>query len=403
MRLSGILAAIVVGAFFQSANADIFWLRSGGRIEGELANGDQNPRISYVITLPGGGQITLDAAVVEKVQAIRPELVEYEKMRRNALDTVQGQLALAEWCREHNLTVQRKTHLERVLVLAPDQPDARRLLGYRKVKDKWMTHDEEMTDKGYVQRAVNGQTRWVTPQEAENRDNDQRKIKAEADWRKYINRYRALLDGKHPEQGKKGLEAIHDSMAIAPLGEHLKKDPHYDARMIYVEVLSRFNTHEARGPLARCAIDDSVEEVRLSCLDELEKQKDDLVAKYFADRMSDKHADDETIDRAGVALGRIKDPTSVATLVRFVAYERTIVMPPAGGPGAMSAAFNRNGGGGGGLAMNQQPKTVRKLVESRGVLDALVAITGQNFGYDPRAWQTWYKNQIAKGAPIAKQ
>ncbi len=38
-----------------------------------------------------------------------------------------------------------------------------------------------------------------------------------------------------------------------------------------------------------------------------------------------------------------------------------------------------------------------------GALDALIAITGQNFGYDFRAWETWYKNQIAKGAPIAKQ
>ena len=43
--------------------------------------------------------------------------------------------------------------------------------------------------------------------------------------------------------------------------------------------------------------------------------------------------------------------------------------------------------------MNAKPKTVDRWVQSRGVLDALVAITGQNFGYDYRAWQTWYRNQ----------
>ena len=34
------------------------------------------------------------------------------------------------------------------------------------------------------------------------------------------------------------------------------------------------------------------------------------------------------------------------------------------------------------------------------VLTALVTITGQNFGYDQRAWATWYRNQKAKGLPV---
>ena len=189
-------------------------------------------------------------------------------------------------------------------------------------------------------------------------------------------------------------------------GAHAKsisRDARDDARLIYVEVLARFNSHDARHPLAICAIDDPVEEVRLSCLDELEKQKDEALTKYFEGRMRDKHASDDVIDNAGVALGRIKDPTSVATLVNYVSYERTVVLPSANGPGAMNAAFNRNGGPGGGLNMNAKPKTIQRLVQCRGVLDALVAITGQNFGYDPRAWQTWYKNQVAKGGPIEKK
>ena len=57
---------------------------------------------------------------------------------------------LAEWCREHNLTAQRKAVLEHVLELDPDQPEARRLLGYHKVKDQWMTCEEEEIDKGNV-------------------------------------------------------------------------------------------------------------------------------------------------------------------------------------------------------------------------------------------------------------
>ncbi len=403
--------ALVVLALLQPARADTFLLRSGGHIDGDLVNPNENPRKSYVIAVPGGGQITLEAAVVEKVETVRPELAEYEKERRRTPDTAVGQMMLADWCREHGLTAQRKAVLEHVLQLDPEQPEARRLLGYRKVKDQWMTREEEELDKGYVQRRNprTGAMEWITPQEAANRDSIQKKLNSEAEWRKKIRSYRAKMEGTRPDQGEKGLYAIHDPAAILPLGERLngdrstKKDPNDHARQIYVEVLGRFNTHDARGPLAVCAIDDPLEEVRLSCLDILEKQKDEAVTKYFEHRMTDKHASDETIDRAGEALGRIKDPTSVATLVKYVAYERTEVIPQSGGgPGSMTTTFGKNGGPGG-LSMNAQPKTRQRLVQCRHVLDALVTITGENFGYNSQAWQTWYRNQVAAGAPIAKQ
>ena len=65
-------AAFVLLAIIRPAVGEVFVLRSGGRIEGELVNPDENPRTSYVISLPSGGQITLDAKVVEKVQPVRP-------------------------------------------------------------------------------------------------------------------------------------------------------------------------------------------------------------------------------------------------------------------------------------------------------------------------------------------
>ncbi len=197
-----VLALLHTTAVLSPARGDVFLLRSGGRIEGELENADQNPRTSYVIAVPGGGQITLAAAVVERVQTPRPELAEYETMRRQSSDTVEGQMKLAEWCRDQGLKEQRKTALERVLVLDPEQLEARRLLGYRKVKDQWMTHDEEMADKGYVKRVVNGETRWVTPQEADNTESKERQLHAAATWRRNINIWRKWLDGNRASREK---------------------------------------------------------------------------------------------------------------------------------------------------------------------------------------------------------
>jgi hypothetical protein len=396
-------AAAALLAILRPAAGEVFVLRSGGRIEGELVNADENPRTSYVISLPNGAQITLEAAAVDRVQPVRPELVEYEKVRRQYPDTVPGQLQMAEWCRDHDLSAQRKTHLERVLKLDPDQAEARRALGYRKVKDKWMTHDEEMADKGYVKRIVRGNAVWITPQDAELHDSAEKQLKAESEWRGKISNWRRWLDGSRAAQGEKNLRAIRDPMAIVGLADWLKKDRRDDARLIYIEALGRINTHEARGPLAACAIDDPVEEVRLSCLDELQTQKDEGVTAYFVGRMRDKHTSNAVINRAGVALGRIKDPSCIETLIEYLVTTHSEVIQNPGGPGAMTTTFGTKGTPGGGLGMNQKPTVIRRSLQNQGVLDALVAITGQNFGYDQRAWNTWYANQKARGAPVVKK
>jgi hypothetical protein len=126
-----------------------------------------------------------------------------------------------------------------------------------------------------------------------------------------------------------------------------------------------------------------------------------VVTAYFEARMRDKHTTNEIINRAGVALGRMKDPSCIDTLIEYLRtiHDQVIQQPP-GGPGAMNATFNKNGGGGGGLAMNQKPTVLHIPYNNQGVLDALVAITGQNFGFDQRAWHTWYMNQKAKGEPV---
>jgi hypothetical protein len=394
-------AGFVFLAFLRPAGAETFLLHSGGTIEGDILNADENPRSKYVIALANGGEITLDASVIDKVRVVKPELAEYEKVRRHAPDTAPGQLQMAEWCKEHHLPEQRKLHMERVIQLDPDQADARRFLGYQKYKDEWMTPDEIKIDQGYVKV----DNRWMTQPKAELRESQTKQLKAEQKWAEKINRYRHLLDGRSAEEGRALLRAIDDAMAITPLSERLVKrsDPSDEARQIYVEVLGRLNHPAARKSLAICAIDDKVEEVRLCCLDQLEKQKDEEVTKYFVRRMRDKHTTNEIINRAGVALGRIKDPSCIDTLIEYLVTMHDIVIPPAGGPGAMTTSFGKGPGGGGtGLGMNVQPKVVRQTMQNQGVLDALVNITGENFGFDQRAWNTWYTTRKLKGWPVEK-
>ena len=133
------------------AAADVFVLSTGGQIEGTLVNTPDSPRDRYVIQTALGGQVTLNKDQVKQIVHKKPAEVEYEKIRHQYPDTVDGQWALAEWCREHHLSDLRKTHLKRIIQLDPDHVAARGLLGYGKFDGEWKTQQEVMTDRGYVE------------------------------------------------------------------------------------------------------------------------------------------------------------------------------------------------------------------------------------------------------------
>jgi hypothetical protein len=60
----------------------------------------------------------------------------------------------------------------------------------------------------------------------------------------------------------------------------------------------------------------------------------------------------------------------------------------------MSATFpTGNTPGGGGLSMNEGPKIIEVPHQNQQVLDALMALTGQNFSFDHRAWSYWHASQ----------
>ena len=125
-----VTSIVFVLALRCSTVGEVFILRNGGRLVGELLNPDQVPRETYVIRTSSGGQITLPSSQVKDMQHQRPAEIEYEKMRPRYPDTIEGQWELAEWCREHTLLSQRKVHLERILELDPDHEQARRALKY---------------------------------------------------------------------------------------------------------------------------------------------------------------------------------------------------------------------------------------------------------------------------------
>jgi hypothetical protein len=367
-----------------AANGDTFQLRSGGEIDGELLNPNELPRKSYVIKTELG-EVSLPKDAVEKRIVRRPAEIELEKLRHQHPDTVEGQWALAEWCRTNGLTEPRKQFLQRVIELDPDHADARRHLGYGKFDGKWQTRDEVQTSRGYVKH----KGKWMLPQEVEAMQATEREGAERKQWFQKIELWRGWYVGNRSAEGKANLLAIKDPLAVEALASRMNTDHNDVVRLLVVEVLANIGNDAALRVLAQRSLDDPNQEVRLTCVDYLAKNSRPTIVKLFIDKLRDK--DNNVINRAGIALKRLKDPTSTGALIEALVTKHKILISPGTPAGQTTTSFSNMGGGF--AAGGAKPQYINQPYENQDVLDALIAITGANFNFDVVAWKKWYASQ----------
>jgi hypothetical protein len=84
----------------------------------------------------------------------------YALQRERAAHTVEGQLALADWCARIGLKDQERAHLTRVLHFDPDHAVARQRLGFRRVDETWLSADEISESRTRSQEALDNLAAW---------------------------------------------------------------------------------------------------------------------------------------------------------------------------------------------------------------------------------------------------
>lgn len=371
--LSVALGAAVAG--------EVFVLANGGQVVGELLNPDQTPREAYVVRTVSGAEVTLEASDVTQRRDLSSGEMEYERIKGDYPDTPEGQWKLAAWCDEHHLASQRKVHLERVIALDGDHREARAALGYSRIDGQWQTQEEVMERRGL--RRYQG--RWRTEQEIEVLERKAARAEKQRTWYNQVRRWSGWLGTNRDAEARQQFAAIDDPAAVKPLGDFLKRNRRLDAQNIYINALARIGDVDALMVLAERSIEDPVEEVRLTCLDRLEKNKHPDVLAYYVGKL--KHKENVIVNRAGIALAHTGDESTIAPLVDALVTVHKFKIS-SGKAGQTSAGFNSSGQGN--FTMGSSTKIVRVPMQNPGVLDALVALTGVNFSFDVQAWKHWH-------------
>lgn len=378
-----LLAYYLFGFGHSSLSADVFLLKDGGRIEGELRNPKQSPRITFEVKLVGGGTVSLSADRVNRVITQSDAQIRYEKYLPRMPDTAEGNWIMAKWCHKHQLAELRKKHLRTAIELDPDHEEARRALGFVRIEGDWIDSAEFMKQNGYV-RYKGG---WRLRQEVEMQVQQENAELATVQWRKKLRMWRGWIGGKRELDALSEIKGIRDRNAANALADILAKENSTDLQFLLIEVLGGLKTGIGTKVFVDGALKDNDSELRIIYLDQLLKYgRQDAIAVFIRALQS---KNNRTVNRAAVGLSRLNATSAVLPLIDALSTTHAFIVNT--GSGNLSGSFGRGlGGSGTGFSAGGGPKRIKRQLRNRSVHDTLVSLTKQDFDYEEPAWREWY-------------
>jgi hypothetical protein len=378
----------IVAIDAQPLRAEVFVLKSGGRIEGEHLNANRERGQPYYVRTENGVKLALADGAVQRV-IVKSDLDrQYEAMLPTLKNTAPDHWSMAEWCKEAGLTEQRKRHLQAVIALAPEHAEARKALGYQRYGSRWLTQQEFMESQGY--RRYKGT--WRLPQEIEIDTRETEHELAVKKLRKDIYRwFEQAGGGRHADAADRELNAINDPEAAPALAEILG-DPQQslDNRKRALAILGKLPPGLATETVVRLAMSDENGNIRDGCLDELKRQGSHTVQTAFIRELKSK--DNMRVNRAADCLAHLGDKSATLPLINALVTEHRFLVQQGGPPGSMTTTFSPGGGaGGGGMSMGGKPQLIKRKLENPSVRSALTSLyPGVNHQYDIEGWRSWY-------------
>ncbi len=393
--------------------ADVIKLRSGGVIHGRVLEDQSNE--THLIIKVSNGQVRVDRSKIEKIVRSEDVLAEYQRRRSETADTPSAQFELAMWCEHQGLVEQAKEHLKRVIELEPNHAGARAKLGYSRYKGQWLTAEELKRRYGLVRY----RGRLITEEELAVERKRAKLEEEQRRWHKDIRMWKSWLLGNDPARSREAqrrLLDIRDPQALPAVVRHLDDEPER-LRLIMCRILGAIEDQQAAIYLVKYSIADESIEVRQCAAEQLAAKGDPAALQALKRALRSEL--NVVVRRAAVALAQIGDPEVIPALIDALVTKHKEVVQTRGGigvmfsgrsepyvtgfravvaPGAVAfvphVSYLTRGAGIGSLRRKQ---VIEVEYQNNEVLEALVKLTGENFGFDEDAWRLWYCQQLARG------
>jgi hypothetical protein len=349
------------------------------------------------------GEVTVPTNVITRRVEGPSRLQRYAEMRDQTTLTSQRHLELAAWCRSVQLDSLERHHVEAALAADPQNPDALRAAGYVRLGDVWLKAGLE--------------TREAKPDDTAAAIVD----KLLSGWHQLVRTIRdyRFSSGAEPRSfaiGQMRLLGLREPLAI-PAACRVLGDGNDRARLALAEMLGSYEQDAAALNLLVMALLDESEDVRQAANTQLTRRRDRRVVLFLRRAL---RCEVETIvQRAVDSLIRLGDVSAVEDLVEILPMSgflgRQITadalfnqLQPIFAKPTLVRVGNTPFEYPASIALGSFARKAEDVVnESRPpvgafrsyVQDALIAITGENYGFDIAAWHDWIARNLPSGQP----
>ncbi len=424
----GLMLAILGGLTAGSqAWADRIVLRGGGELRGKIVPAPDRPEKMMVQTEKGKAPTAFEPGAILKIIPVSGPLDEYFERRNQIEPTAEAEFALARWCESAGLTGLADGHYRRTVELDPEHASAHKKLGHVEQQGQWMTPDEARQAQGLVK----AKGKWVLPEEKARQDSRAAFSTEQASWARRIKVLRQALFSEKPEvhrSAERQFLAIQEPAAAWPIARAFAQDEE-DARRLAHKVVAGIPGPESLGVLVDRSLGDQDGGLRREAIN-LVAHREDVEAGVALYVRALRHKNPVVAGHAAQALAGLDSFPSVPKLIAPLVTVQQQVVDVIPGASAPSGPTFISGGGpsvgvitgiaagpgaigfgavgvpvfsgvaiGGGVAAPRlpEPRLVQYLYNNQDVLEALVKLTGVNFGYDQDAWKRWIATSFQVG------
>lgn len=376
---------------------DVFRYRDGRVIAGTVKSQEtetinQAPVKVWAVEIEQGVFIR----VLESELALNGYIPMSEPRKQYALNvggveqTVATHAALAGECMKLGLPDLAQAHFLRILDLDPQNSPARVATGYT------LDANRRWVKKGVVMGENRGKVlykgRWKFPEViAIEQAREEAKAKVLAASRDLSRWHSVALTGSGPrlQEAMQNISQINDPLTAGTIMDFLSDKRHavpVELRMLYVEVLSRFELPTVAQFLARTSMSDASEVVRNRCLSALANYGREAAIPIYVGYLKSKN--NSQINSAAFGLRQLQAEGIFFPLLSALTSKH---LQQAVGSGINASPTSGSFSAGGN-------KPVQVEIQNQEVLNALSAMTGQNHGFNRSAWTAWYASVYAQPA-----